>query len=195
MIDNMYAIMDRINEIRGRFGLKSRPAEIPTDQQQQQDAYIPWDKGLAVDQTVQGYQGAATRQTFSRDYINSIVDYYAQENRLPSALLQSVIDVESGYDHAAESPKGARGLMQLMPSVMEEFSVEDPMLPSENIRAGSGYLRSLMDRYNGDYERALAAYNAGPSRVGDGVPEINETKEYVAKVMERFQQLQQRGSN
>jgi soluble lytic murein transglycosylase-like protein len=93
--------------------------------------------------------------------------------------------VESGYNVYARSPKGALGLMQLMPATIQRFGVRNPFNPIENIRAGVSYLRQLLDRYSNNEELALAAYNAGPGAVdrhGASVPPYKETQDYVLRI-------------
>ncbi len=93
--------------------------------------------------------------------------------------------MESGYNVYARSPKGALGLMQLMPATAERFGVRNPFNPIENVRAGVAYLRQLLDRYSNNEELALAAYNAGPGAVdrhGETVPPYKETRDYVLRV-------------
>ena len=99
-------------------------------------------------------------------------------------LVRAVIQVESAFNPVAVSPKGAMGLMQLMPATAAEYGVRDPFVPEQNIGGGVAYLRRLLDRYDHKIELALAAYNAGPGSVekyGD-VPPYRETQDYVKRV-------------
>jgi hypothetical protein len=103
-------------------------------------------------------------------------------------FINSVIRAESGYNPKAISPKGAQGLMQLMPATAAKLGVRDSFDPANNIEGGSRYLRELLLRYNGDAIKALAAYNAGPQSVEKykGVPPYRETRSYVARVINDF---------
>ena len=103
-------------------------------------------------------------------------------------FIHSVIRAESGYNAKAVSPKGAQGLMQLMPATAAKLGVRDSLDPANNIDGGSRYLRELLLRYNGDAIKALAAYNAGPESVEkyQGVPPYRETRSYVARVISDF---------
>lgn len=109
----------------------------------------------------------------------------ARLNRVRPELVRAVVQVESAFNPVARSVKGALGLMQLMPTTIQQFGVRNPFDPAENIRAGVAYLRELLDRYQNDETLALAAYNAGPGAVdkhGQNVPPYRETKNYVAQI-------------
>lgn len=126
-------------------------------------------------------------QTASAPPFGAIVERVAAEQSLPAELLHSVIQVESNYNPGAVSPKGAQGLMQLMPETARRFGVPDSFDPSENIQGGAKYLKYLLDLYQGDYPRALAAYNAGEKAVAKygGIPPYVETQNYVTQVQRR----------
>lgn len=109
----------------------------------------------------------------------------AQRHRLDPVLIRAIIQVESGGWADARSAKGALGLMQLMPGTASELSIADPLDPEANILGGAEYLRRMLDRFQGDLLRALAAYNAGPGAVerANGIPPFPETRRYLAKVL------------
>lgn len=116
---------------------------------------------------------------------DDIIERHTQNQGVSADLVRAVIQVESGFNVRAVSPKGAAGLMQLMPSTAAELGVADPFLPDQNIRAGVTYLRRLLERYDHNVELALAAYNAGPgavARYGETVPPFPETRDYVKRV-------------
>lgn len=119
----------------------------------------------------------------SRAY-DSLIAAEADRHGLPPALVKAVIAAESNFDPQATSPKGALGLMQLMPSTAELLGVNDAFEVRENVRAGTRYLATMLERY-GDWSHALAAYNAGPQAVDRyrGIPPFDETREYVRRVL------------
>lgn len=118
------------------------------------------------------------------DVVNSASSRY----RLDPDLVNSVIKAESGFNIRAVSPKGAQGLMQLMPGTASQLAVPNAFDPQANVEGGTKYLRELLERYNFDLVKALAAYNAGPQRVEQykGVPPYYETRAYVARVVRDF---------
>ena len=107
---------------------------------------------------------------------------------LSFSLLKAIIKVESDFDSRAVSKKGALGLMQIMPQNLQAFNIRDPYDPRDNILGGARYLKSLIERFEGKLPLALAAYNAGPTIVDKhmNIPPIQETEDYVKKVMKYF---------
>jgi soluble lytic murein transglycosylase-like protein len=120
-----------------------------------------------------------------REQFEELVREHAARHALRPELVRAVIQVESGFNPRARSPRGAMGLMQLMPATARELGVRDAYDPAENIRGGTTYLRRLIDRYDGNEDLALAAYNAGADAVdrhGKRIPPFQETRDYVRKV-------------
>jgi hypothetical protein len=120
--------------------------------------------------------------------MNQVVNSASAAYHLDPDLVNSVIHAESGFNSHAVSPKGARGLMQLMPGTANQLGVNDAFDPQSNVTGGSRYLRELLERYNFDLVKALAAYNAGPERVEQyrGVPPFRETRAYVARIVHEY---------
>jgi len=122
------------------------------------------------------------------DRLDRIVREAAERHNMDPALLNAVISTESGWNPQAVSRKGAVGLMQLIPETAQRFGVGNPYDPAQNVEAGTTYLKSLLDRYDGDLNKSLAAYNAGEHAVdrSGGVPAFRETRQYVQKVTNAY---------
>lgn len=121
---------------------------------------------------------------------DQIITKAANKFNLDVALIKAVIKAESNFNHQAVSPKGAQGLMQLMPKTASALKVDDVFHPKDNIEAGARYLRYLLNIYGGNLTLALAAYNAGEGAVAkynNGVPPYRETQNYIKKVLAFYQ--------
>lgn len=121
----------------------------------------------------------------SKDEINKLIDEYAEKAGLDADFVRAVVKQESGFNERAKSRCGAAGLMQLMPATAKSLGVVDSYNAEQNIYGGTKYLKGLMDRFGGNKELALAAYNAGPNAVKKyhGIPPYQETQRYVKNVL------------
>ncbi|REH36936.1 transglycosylase-like protein with SLT domain [Paraperlucidibaca baekdonensis] len=126
----------------------------------------------------------------NRSAFDPLIAAAAQQHRIDFGLIKAVIHTESGFNPRARSGPGAQGLMQLMPATAAQYRVDDVWDPAQNINAGSKHLSYLLKRYK-DIRIALAAYNAGQGNVDryGGIPPFTETRDYVARVMSRYQKL------
>ena len=135
-------------------------------------------------------QTQSTLPTRSAADLAQVVNSASATYHLDPDLVNSVIRAESGFNSHARSAKGAQGLMQLMPSTADALGVNNAFDPQANVGGGSRYLRELLERYNFDLVKALAAYNAGPKRVEqyNGVPPFRETRAYVNRIVRDYNQ-------
>jgi hypothetical protein len=156
----------------GTWVLSDKPIDVPTD------VYVvPGAPSIRTTRPVAAPDEAAA--------FDDLVVLHATRQRLRPELVRAVIQVESAFNPRARSPKGAMGLMQLMPATARALGVTRPYDPDDNIRGGTTYLRMLLDRYQDDEQLALAAYNTGSGavdRFGGVVPPYRETRDYVRKV-------------
>lgn len=130
--------------------------------------------------------GRTTKASFPRNDIAGMVQAAAKKYNVDSKLALAVATAESGLEPGAVSPVGATGVMQLMPETAQSLGVTNIYDPKENIEGGVRYLKQMLNTFNGDVTKAVAAYNAGPGAVKkyNGVPPYAETQEYVHKVLD-----------
>jgi soluble lytic murein transglycosylase-like protein len=124
----------------------------------------------------------------NREKIEEMIREVSARYRVDPALVRAVIQTESNWNSSAVSRKGALGLMQLVPGTAQQLGVSNAFDPKQNLDGGVRYLHTLLERYNGDLDRALAAYNAGPGAVdrAGGIPRFRETRDYVQKVTDSY---------
>ena len=137
-------------------------------------------KYLVVPRNSWSYGGCKAASNYE-----SLIAHEARQRGLDPALVKAVVHAESLFNPCARSPKGAVGLMQLMPATARSLGVRNPYEPAQNVRGGVMYLAKLLDRYDGNLALSLAAYNAGPGAVDrhGGIPPYGETRAYVKRVL------------
>jgi len=152
-------------------------------------------EGFLPDEIVEEVQQAIVEQQAAGlpTDLGELVAVVAKRHGLDPVLVWAVVSVESAFQPRAVSPKGAQGLMQLMPATARELGVADSLDPAQNLDGGTRHLRALLEQYKGDLKLALAAYNAGAGAVRrhGGVPPYRETRDYVDKVLRRYQAASQ----
>ncbi|EJO68004.1 transglycosylase SLT domain protein [Leptospira kirschneri serovar Grippotyphosa str. RM52] len=177
-IPNVQLVLSRIQEIENRF-VKEAPIQ---SKEQTFNSILKAEREKSI-------SNFEKEKSFGKDLKNiepslsKIIHQESEKNNLDPRLVQSVIKAESNFKTDAVSPKGAIGLMQLMPSTANSLGVEDPFDPAENVAGGTKFLSDLLNKYK-NLDHALAAYNAGPNAVDRyaGIPPYKETRNYVEKV-------------
>ena len=209
-LSNFSKALERIEEIRGRFpspGMSekeassrsfareldaARGASFSSSRISPQQGADVVDLSSSVEERLRELQNArdrSARKNTSSASWNEEIFQASQESGVPPELLRAMMQTESGGNPRAVSPKGAMGLMQLMPGTARLMGVQDPYDPGENLRGGAAYMARMMQKYGDDRELALAAYNAGPGRVDSygGIPPFPETRNYVKKVLSLYE--------
>ena len=141
-----------------------------------------------VNASIYTSQAQSTDRLSPRQKIQDIVSRMSKKHGVDEKLVNALIKQESGFNPNAKSKVGALGLMQLMPSTAKGLGVTNPMDPEQNVEGGVKYLKSMLNKYNGNIILALAAYNAGPGAVDkyDGVPPYKETQNYVKSILANY---------
>ena len=147
----------------------------------------------SISVNAQIYANTASAVTPKEDYttkskIKELISRVSQKHGVDEKLVNALVNQESGFNPKAKSNVGAMGLMQLMPATAKGLGVANPMDPEQNVEGGVKYLKSMLDKYNGNVILALAAYNAGPGAVDkyDGVPPYKETQNYVKSILATY---------
>lgn len=202
MIDGIQNIYNRINEIKKgakKLGNDLKPETIKnfeerfkemknnlkTEKSNNKENYHPF-----VNKTEEEIDIILSEKDNDKTQskIDSAIKKASKKYNVSEDLIRAVIKIESNYDIYGVSRAGAMGLMQLMPKTALELGVERPFDIEENIDGGVRYLRMMLDKYNNDLDKALAAYNAGPHNVdkANGIPDIEETKNYVKLIKKQL---------
>ena len=191
-----------IAELRNGFSIRHRTREtrdglvrLYIDDQKKSFVDVPVEEIASYSSEPDRVAPAAAAAELSKS-TSQIVSEASEKHGVDPDFIRSVIKQESAGNARAVSPAGARGLMQLMPGTASQLGVEDSFSPEQNVHGGALYLRELLERYNGDALKALAAYNAGPKAVDryKGVPPYRETRQYVERVILDYNKSKQDSS-
>jgi soluble lytic murein transglycosylase-like protein len=183
VFQSLERVLLRIDEIKRRFGINSSSTG-------KSFGSILEEETTKVEETRGPEQEARTDAVSAdREQYGDVITAASEQFKIPEPLIRAVIKQESGFKENAVSKKGALGLMQLMPATADLLGVEDPFDVEENILGGVQYLRQMIDLYGGNLNKALAAYNAGPNRVNESIPEIPETVSYIRSVLDYYNQF------
>lgn len=182
-------MMKRIEAIEQRFAVRppdlSGGGDFKAELQKSMLGDAGADKNETTNETDLFAPGAFSDAAPKETRYDPMIAEAARKYNLDEDLLRAIIQAESGFNPQALSPKGAMGLMQLMPGTAQSLNVTNPYDPAQNIDGGARYLRSMLDRFGGDTGLALSAYNAGPKAVETykGVPPYQETQNYVRRIL------------
>jgi len=180
--------------------IQYRIAEIENKFNQRHDYSLKIDSSISTEKLEKAKTGSSNQErtiTTSSSELTSFDDLfqlYANKYGVDSDLAKAVAKAESDFNPQALSSTGAQGIMQLMPETAKSLGVDDPFNPEKNIAGGIRYLRGMLDKFGGNTELALAAYNAGSGNVEKygGIPPFSETKNYIKAVQKYYQQMKHR---
>lgn len=181
MANSLQMTLQRINAIERQFAALSMQTSLPTPENAKTDG----DFQKILDKKIEAVK---TNEPAPKEEIDRLIEEYSAKNNLDKDFVKSVVRHESGFNVNATSKCGAMGLMQLMPATAKGLGVTDPYNPVQNVEGGVKYLKSMLNKYNGNVILALAAYNAGPGAVDkyDGVPPYGETQNYVKSILANY---------
>jgi soluble lytic murein transglycosylase-like protein len=199
-MDRIQNIESRFNSIEARFNPDAAQTKVPVGQEMQgQQSFSQVYQSMMqtgggkvnYDQMQMGFNpsmSAAASSTGSENQYDQYINASAKKYGVDPNLIKGMIKQESGFNQNAVSHCGAQGLMQLMPDTARELGVQDAFNPAQNIDGGAKYIRKMLDMFDGDLKKAVAAYNAGPGNVQkhNGIPPIEETQNYVVKVLGNY---------
>ena len=200
-MDRIQNIESRVNSIEARFNpdaVQSKTAPVGQEVQGQQSFSQVYQSMMQTgggkvnyNQMQMGFNpsmAATTSSNGSENQYDQYINAAAKKYGVDPNLIKGIIKQESAFNQNAVSGCGAQGLMQLMPDTARELGVQDSFNPAQNIDGGAKYIRKMLDMFNGDLKKAVAAYNAGPGNVQkhNGVPPIEETQNYVVKVLGNY---------
>ena len=180
---NINRILSRIDEINRQFNLYQQQDNAPI-----KSRFVDVLNDVEKIKNKSRSKNISGKTSYSE--LKSFIDECAEKYNIDNELIRAMIQVESGWNTEAVSNKGAQGLMQLMPRTAAMLGVDDPFDAEQNIEGGVRYISDLTDKYRGDIEKALAAYNAGPARVDSGnIPDVS--KRYVKNIMAIYRKLRE----
>ena len=180
---NINNVLSRIDEINRQFNLYQQP-----DASKLKSRFVDVLNDVEKAKNKSRSQNISGKTSYAE--LKDIIDECAEKYNIDNELIRAMIQIESGWDTEAVSNKGAQGLMQLMPRTAAMLGVDDPFDAEQNIEGGVRYISDLTDKYRGDVEKALAAYNAGPAKVDAGnIPDVS--KRYVKNIMAIYRKLRE----
>jgi soluble lytic murein transglycosylase-like protein len=184
MINSMFDVMARINELKSRFGLTGNSKD---------NSLKNASSGNSFSGTLNEVSGDPAKPLFhhdravSKDEIEKIISFHSEKKGVSSDLVNALVKAGSGYNSEAVSPDGAIGLMQLRPATFDKLGITDPFNPEENVEGGVTLLSDLLKSYSGDYRKALEAYTAaGRNQSTEGINGDHKNSDYAKRIIDYY---------